>query len=410
MNVRDSVKSHRAKYNNEPSYMLVVQWLTHEWEMLYGSGEKDDSDMEVDRPDMNINTASYPSGSGGNNKRPRDDDQSGQARNKRQKPLKRPHVQCNNKYCMRAGHTTEECFSYGGPKVGQYIGWWNGPWNLHLHPDLRTAANNVRPTVRLNGDTGNTTASKSLANRITSGGPNDADVHQTLSSRISSDSRAYYGNEDVNQYAANQLDVVGGLVVGDEIPGEFTDSGTPEAVKCNASILDATRPISEACIHDSGANKHVFHSRRSFKMYTEIEPVKVNGFGKDLNTCAVGVGSVLVEAWKEGGLKVLYELTNCIHVPSARYNLISQAQLDNAGVSATAGNGKITIHKDGLILLSGHLGTNMMYKLNMWPVPQEVDNERELQALFNAFSMETVDDFIGQQKPAKEPPFWACRR
>lgn len=227
----------------------------------------------------------------------------------------------------------------------------------------------------------------------------DSDVHNAVGPSADFDSRAYYDRStSVHEYAANQVDVGGGTCIGEELPGIYTESGTPEILKCNAGALDISKPFLEDCIHDSGSNRHVFHSRESFKTYREIEPVKVNGFGKDLNTCAVGIGAVHVEAWRDGGNKVLYELTNCIHVPSARYNLISQAQLDRAGAAAVVGNGKITIHQQGLILLDGRLGSNLMYKLNMWPVRQIVDDDRKLEALVHAFTLETLDDAMKVDK------------
>ena len=54
---------------------------------------------------------------------------------------------CTNLHCKNGkGHTIQNCFAYGGGKQGQYETWWRGPWNIHLPPDQRTTANNVRPT------------------------------------------------------------------------------------------------------------------------------------------------------------------------------------------------------------------------------------------------------------------------
>lgn len=404
--IRDMVKEYLAKYKLYPSSILVTQWLKHEYWALF-SGELEDSDGEDEDQgaELNANTANYPSSSyNGNGKRPRSDadHQSDLNRDgKRQnKGPKRTDV-CTNTYCKRTGHPTDECFSYGGPKQGQYPWWWRGPWNLHIHPSKRTAANNIRPPPQAEGRNGviSATPSRSLANRISTEAGTEADVHQTLNSNFTNqDSRAYYATDSVHQYSANNVELTGGINVNERLPGVYTESGIPELIKCNASALDASRPILEVCIHDSGANRHVFHSRDSFKHYKEIEPVKVNGFGKDLNTCAVGIGTVYVEAWREGKPKVLYELTNCIHVPSARYNLISQAQLDQAGVEAVVGNSKITLHKQGLILLDGVLSSNLMYQLNMWPVTQIVDDNRQLEALVNAFTLDTMDDFLQNDK------------
>lgn len=400
--VSDMVKSYLAKYRVYPSSLLVTQWLKHEYWSLYKSPDDRNSDSEEEE-ELNVNSASYYPNNNGGNKRPRSNsvDPNNHGRNKRAKGVKRTDVECQNQFCKRVGHETEICFSYGGPKQGQYPWWWKGPWNLHLHPSKRSAANNIRPQSHAEGGNGTSSGapsgpSRSLANRISTDSITDADVHNTLSySANNYDSRAYYPDQGVHEYSANQMDIVGGVRISD---GLSIDSGVPEVIRCNASALDASKPVLEACIHDSGANRHVFHSRESFKEYKEIEPVRVNGFGKDLNTCAVGIGTVHVEAWREGGKKVLYELTNCIHVPSARYNLISQAQLDRAGAAAVVGNGKITIHQQGLILLDGRLGSNLMYQLNMWPVPQIVDDDRKLEALIHAFTLETLDDALKADK------------
>lgn len=411
--VTDTVKNYQAKYGVYPSSVLVIQWLKHEYWALNGGLKDTDEESEGDDVGvaaLNANTANYPSASyNGNNKRPRSDSDDPYEQNrsgKRPNKGKRSDV-CTNSYCKRTGHPTDECFSYGGPKQGQYPWWWRGPWNLHIHPSQRTASNNIRPPPQAESRNGVISAvpSRSLANRITTEPTTTADVHNTLSNDMSIDSRIYYPNDSVHNYSANHVDVEGGVNVFDEMPGVYTETGNPEAIKCNASALDTSKPALEDCIHDSGANRHVFHSRESFKEYQEIEPVKVNGFGKDLNTCAVGIGSVHVEAWRQGGTKTLFELTNCIHVPSARYNLISQAQLDKAGAQAVVGNSKITIHQKGLILLDGHLGSNLMYKLNMWPVPQTVDDDRKLEALVHAFTLDTMDDHLTVDKSKLKEDF-----
>lgn len=410
---KDMVKNYLAMYKVYPSSLLVTQWLKHEYWALFGGGLEDkDSDSVGDGVDLNANSANYSGSNNGIHKRPRSNsvDPNDQYRNKKSKTLKRPDTQCANAYCRRVGHPADECFSYGGIKQGQYPWWWRGPWNLHLHPSKRTPANNIRPAPQAESRNGIISAvpSKSLANRISTD-VTDTDVHNVLGPNVNIDSRSYYHpSTSVHEYAVSQAEM-GGICVGEELPGEYTESGIPEVLKCNASALDTSRPSLEDCIHDSGANRHVFHSRESFKTYREIEPVKVNGFGKDLNTCAVGIGTVHVEAWKDGGKKVLYELTNCIHVPSARYNLISQAQLGRAGAAAVVGNSKITIHQQGLVLLDGRLSSNLMYRLNMWPVPQSVDDNRKLEALVNAFTLETLDDAIrGDKVKLREDFTIAC--
>lgn len=164
--VNDMVKNYLAKYKVYPSSLLVTQWLKHEYWALNG-GEDESEDDEVD---LNANSANYPTSSGSNLKRSRSDsvDPTNQPRNKKSKAIRRPDTQCTNSFCKRIGHPTEECFSYGGPKQGQYPWWWSGPWNLHFHPSKRSAANNIRPASQTEARNGviSATPSKSLANRI----------------------------------------------------------------------------------------------------------------------------------------------------------------------------------------------------------------------------------------------------
>lgn len=158
--INDMVKSYQTKYQVYPSSLLVTQWLKHEYWALYSRGldDREDSEQEDDgAAELNANTAHYPSANyNGNGKRPRSDgdDQGEQYRSKRQnKTTKRSDV-CTNAYCKRTGHPTDECFSYGGPKQGQYPWWWRGPWNLHIHPSKRSTANNVRPPPQAEGRNG----------------------------------------------------------------------------------------------------------------------------------------------------------------------------------------------------------------------------------------------------------------
>ncbi|KAJ7636479.1 hypothetical protein FB45DRAFT_1138151 [Roridomyces roridus] len=52
-----------------------------------------------------------------------------------------PRKACSNKYCETPrGHLIEDCFSYGGGKVGRYPDSFKGKRDVHLAPEARTAA------------------------------------------------------------------------------------------------------------------------------------------------------------------------------------------------------------------------------------------------------------------------------
>lgn len=122
-------------------------------------------------------------------------------------------------------------------------------------------------------------------------------------------------------------------------------------------------PKSEAIFHDSGANRHVFHSRSAFSKYTAIDPVTVNGFGKGHTTSAVGKGTVDVTSIVNG-VKSHITLTNCLHIPSARANLLSQIRMDKHGVTAVIGKKQITLYRNGEPFVKGH-AQNELYKLDL---------------------------------------------
>jgi len=121
---------------------------------------------------------------------------------------------------------------------------------------------------------------------------------------------------------------------------------------------------SDDCYHDSGSNRHVFHRRESFDEYTEIQPVRVHAFGEGLTIAAIGAGSVKLQGSYKGILGN-FTLTNCLHVPAAHANLISQVRLDKFGVSTYFDDGRVTLFKEDIPCVDGSIH-NDMYRLNMW--------------------------------------------
>jgi hypothetical protein len=218
---------------------------------------------------------------------------------------KRPRVQktCTNSNCGRKGHNNTDCFAFGGGNQGNYNSAWRGPWNIHLPPSQRTRDNNVPPT-------------KSHA----------AQANATIFSPL--------------EYAP--LDSTD--------PGPFLDCGTDSGITSGNVVfhteLDnrpavATLPIlresmakSNRCYYDSAANRHVFHDRNAFEKYTSISAVPVKGFEDNLTASAVGIGSVRLQC-RSGVQPSTFVLTNVLHIPRARSNLVSGALLYDLGVGTT---------------------------------------------------------------------------
>jgi hypothetical protein len=115
-----------------------------------------------------------------------------------------------------------------------------------------------------------------------------------------------------------------------------------EVIVASLPVLEHNLQHSDDCHHDSAANRHVFHDKTAFESYTTIEPLAVKGFGHDLSTVAIGHGTVRLRC-KIGDNQTWILLTDVLHIPAARSNLISGIRLDNAGVTTTLGNGAIML-------------------------------------------------------------------
>jgi hypothetical protein len=78
---------------------------------------------------------------------------------------------------------------------------------------------------------------------------------------------------------------------------------------------------------------------------------------------AVGRGTVRLHCtYGERTYSIL--LTNVLHIPAARSNLVSGVCLDKAGVTSTLGNGCVTLSLRGAPIVSGTIH-NDMYRLNL---------------------------------------------
>src|SRR6201996_2950776 len=145
---------------------------------------------------------------------------------------------------------------------------------------------------------------------------------------------------------------------------------------CHPYALAASTPLSDSLYHDSGANRHIFHSRSSFTSYKEIKPLVCKGFESSICATAIGVGDVTIRAnYDNASTKVV--LKNCLHIPNARQNLISQLELDNIGIgSKFLGDGgmhSVQLIYNGKVIATGQGNTDVpLYKINMFVVQSPV--------------------------------------
>jgi hypothetical protein len=251
---------------------------------------------------------------------------------------------CTNSHCgAPCDHDASECIAFGGDSQGKYTEWWRGPWNIHLPVDQRNKSNNVPPESH----------------------PTFAKFKQT-SAKVSAvtyshnTSRSHTGDD----MSSPDNDVIISLVVANEIPVySWASHLDDEVIVASLPILECDIPHSDHCHHDSAANRHVFHDRSAFENYKMIAPLAVKGFGKNLFTAAIGLGTVRLRC-KYGDRTSSILLTNVLHIPAARSNLVSGMCLDNAGVSTTLENGTVVLSARGSPIVDGAIHDDM-YCLNL---------------------------------------------
>ena len=148
--------------------------------------------------------------------------------------------------------------------------------------------------------------------------------------------------------------------------------------KLNNECIVATLPVlsevladndspDDPCHYDLGTNHHVFNNQDAFEAYHRIQPLMVKGFGHDLTTRAIGQGTVRLTVHLQarcGNRTTTILLTNVLHIPAARSNLVSGIQLNNVGVGALLINNTATLALRGQTIVEGKIH-NEMFRLNV---------------------------------------------
>jgi hypothetical protein len=309
---------------------------------------------------------------------------------------------CINRFCKRPkGHLQADCIAFGGGKAGQYPDWWRGPRDIHLHPSQRADYQG------------------GPAGRVTPGPRPPPTVFYTHGQYLQSSIQPIQPGTYPQQYPVYQvpyqapyhpLQIVGGSphpapsqAVTPAIAAPSTSSFTTDSSEHASSIVGPEKIfIVDGTIHsvindlddvvesvnklvltggektndsfwDTGATRGVFHDRAVFRDYRVFaHPIQVNGFGSNLATIARAVGTVDMRSWVDNK-EDRWTLTDVLHIPDARCNLISGIRLDYKGVFAVAGDQKVALYIKGSStpFAIGDI-QNDLYRLHAEPIVQPV--------------------------------------
>lgn len=140
-------------------------------------------------------------------------------------------------------------------------------------------------------------------------------------------------------------------------------------VHCSTAALENSSLPKESMrfYHDSGANHHIAFERKLFHNYVPIDPIAVNGFNNTVHSSAVGKGDIhFLTNYNEVSRTV--QLTDVLHVPSARLNLVSQGCLERKGISCHSEQCQLTLKAHNVNILRGNLGNNNLFLLHVTPI------------------------------------------
>lgn len=147
--------------------------------------------------------------------------------------------------------------------------------------------------------------------------------------------------------------------------------GNPESTSVLSNLAngrDGTK-----CYHDSGANRHIAFDRAIFTNYKTIDPLEVKGVRSDFITSAIGVGDIPFLC-RYNGKRTILNVSDVLHVPNARMNLISQGCLERKDIFCKTSNGSITLTRNGRTIAVGKLQTSNLFELYMTPAKNTTAN------------------------------------
>jgi hypothetical protein len=177
-------------------------------------------------------------------------------------------------------------------------------------------------------------------------------------------SRANYDDTITTNDTAN-------AILTPEEPGDFFTLCTIANLDlvCHTRALKLSAPQADSIYQDTGATTHVFHNRSLFSNYRPFtSALTVKGFDSNASGSAVGLGNIQIRSYYKGKPTSIFTLSDVLHVPNARCNLLSQTKIDPKGVHSHTGDGMITLSRKGKIFVDGYID-NGLYKLNVEVIP-----------------------------------------
>ncbi|KAJ7884217.1 hypothetical protein B0H13DRAFT_2045923 [Mycena leptocephala] len=199
-----------------------------------------------------------------------------------------PRKFCENTFCKTpAGHSKADCFSYGGGRAGKYPEGFRGRKDVHLSPEARIAARRKWQAFE------------------SSGSRFAGMVESTVD-----------GEEEVSEVFQTVADGFAFMLESED------DIAINEEIHVNAAVLNLEVAQDDTVNHDTGASHHIFHKQQLFHDYTRFEtPLDVHRFAT------------------YDGTKRQFSVSNALHIPTARCNLISGSRIDRKGVMPFASGG-----------------------------------------------------------------------
>ncbi|KAJ7620342.1 hypothetical protein FB45DRAFT_930020 [Roridomyces roridus] len=175
-----------------------------------------------------------------------------------------------NKYCETPrGHLIEDCFSYGGGKVGRYPDSFKGKRDVHLAPEARTAARHKQALESGPGDR--------FAGMVEY---EDDDMEEEEDGAGAGD--RFTGMIDHTEDAEKDVEKVIGTVgdafafmmrVGSDDEDDDDKITPDEFVQVHATVCGADVAQDDSINHDTGASRHIFNKESSFDEYTACSPL-----------------------------------------------------------------------------------------------------------------------------------------
>ena len=310
---------------------------------------------------------------------------------------------CSNPNCNKRGHDISECIAYGGGNVGNYGPKWRGPWNIHLPPFQRNKSNNCPPPSHPAFP--RVAANQAAAQAAAQANAMQAQaVAQANAMHAQANWQPYYPTfqptfPQTNNAFPPPFPQANALTYYPPPPSysnpsySFPPAGRPDSTNPgpfppSANLVDAFQPFvlatraddddplvatvpifslktpkTDVCFYDSAANRHVFHDRTAFETYQTIPSLSVKGFGDELSVTAIGRGSVRLTG-HHGGRTFPIILTNVLHIPNARANLLSGGEFTERDVKVLVQRPVSLFWLHGIIFLEAFFKQDHFYHLN----------------------------------------------